>query len=122
MRALLRIRRLRAAPRWPGAVSLSAAQSDLAVALYRHYSLATGFFETNLLLAEGRLYTRSDAAIEITQRLAGLFPLIGILRVSPRPLHDWLHDRIARNRYRWFGRQDLCLVPDPELAERFLSR
>jgi predicted DCC family thiol-disulfide oxidoreductase YuxK len=39
----------------------------------------------------------------------------------PRPLRDWLYDRIARNRYRLFGRRDTCLVPSPDVANRFLA-
>ena len=99
-----------------------AAQSDLATALYRHYGLATDVWETNLLLAEGRLYTRSDAAIEITSRFGGLWSLTRAFRILPRILRNPLYDLIAGNRYRWFGRQDLCLVPTPDLADRFLAR
>lgn len=99
-----------------------AAQSDLATALYRHYGLATDVWETNLLLAEGRLYTRSDAAIEITSRFGGLWLLTRAFRILPRILRNPLYDLIARNRYRWFGRQELCLVPTPDLADRFLAR
>jgi predicted DCC family thiol-disulfide oxidoreductase YuxK len=39
----------------------------------------------------------------------------------PRPLRDWLYNRLARNRYRWFGRRDACYLPTPELAPRFLD-
>ena len=98
-----------------------AAQSPLAGAIYRHYSLATDAWETNLLLAEGVLHTKSAAGIEITARFGGIWSLIRGLRVFPRPLRDWLYDRIARNRYRWFGRQELCLVADPAHEDRFLT-
>lgn len=98
-----------------------AAQSDLATAIYRHYGLAVGVWETNLLLAEGLLHTRSEAGIEITSRFGGIWSLMRVLRLLPRPVRDWLYDRIARNRYRWFGRQDLCLVADPTQADRFLT-
>lgn len=98
-----------------------AAQSDLATAIYRHYGLSTDVWETNLLLAEGRLYTRSAAGIAITARFGGFWSVMRVLLLIPRPIRDWVYDRIARNRYRWFGRQDLCMIPEPMLADRFLA-
>lgn len=98
-----------------------AAQSDLATSLYRHYGLTTDMWETNLLLANGRLFVRSEAAIEIVSGFGGWWRLVGILRLIPRSIRDWLYDLIARNRYRWFGRHDLCLVPDSAQADRFLA-
>ena len=98
-----------------------AAQSDLATTLYRHYGLATDIWETNLLIQDGRLFVRSEAAIEIIRQFGGAWRGIGWLRLIPRPLRDWFYDRIAGNRYRWFGRHDLCLIPEPGQAERFLT-
>ena len=59
-------------------------------------------------------------AIEITRRFGGFWSLVGLLRYIPRPIRDWLYDRVASNRYRWFGRQELCLVPSPQQMDRFL--
>jgi predicted DCC family thiol-disulfide oxidoreductase YuxK len=98
-----------------------AAQSDLASAIYRHYGLPTDVWETNLLLAEGVLYTKSAAGIEITTRFGGIWSLMRLLRLLPRPLRDWIYDRIARNRYRWFGRQEFCGIADPAHEDRFLT-
>ncbi|WP_303979274.1 thiol-disulfide oxidoreductase DCC family protein [Dongia mobilis] len=98
-----------------------AAQSDLATALYRHYGLAADHWETNLLIKEGRLYIRSEAAIEIVRHFGGPWRAIGFLRLIPRTLRDWVYDRIAGNRYLWFGQHDLCLVPEPSQADRFLA-
>lgn len=105
----------------PDQFRFAAAQSTIGDALYRHYGLPTTPWDTNLLIAEGRLFTRSSAAIEITRRFGGLWSLIGLVRFVPRPWRDWLYDRIAGNRYRWFGRQELCLVPSPQQKDRFLS-
>jgi predicted DCC family thiol-disulfide oxidoreductase YuxK len=57
-----------------------------------------------LLLAAGRVFTRSDAALCIAARLRPPWPLTGALRIVPAPLRDAVYDVIARNRYRWFGR------------------
>jgi predicted DCC family thiol-disulfide oxidoreductase YuxK len=45
---------------------------------------------------------------------------VGVVRVVPRPARNWVYDRVARNRYRLFGRTDACLVPTPDVARRFL--
>jgi len=98
-----------------------AAQTDLATALYRHYGLPTDHWETNLLIKDGRLFVRSEAAIEIVAGFSGWWRALAIFRVLPRSWRDWCYDRIAGNRYRWFGRHDLCMVPDPAQADRFLA-
>lgn len=77
----------------------------------------------SVVLVEGsRWYARSDAALRIARHLRGGWPLLALLRVVPRPLRDWAYDVIARNRYRWFGRQEACMLPTPALRERFLEQ
>jgi predicted DCC family thiol-disulfide oxidoreductase YuxK len=45
---------------------------------------------------------------------------VRVFSVPPRPVRDWLYDRVARNRYRLFGRTETCMVPTPELMRRFV--
>lgn len=75
---------------------------------------------TVVLDDEGRLRTRSDAALAILAGLGGLWRMASALRVVPRPLRDAVYDWIARNRHRWFGRREACRVPEREQAQRFL--
>lgn len=96
------------------------AQSTLGQALYRHYRLDPVEFETNLVLVEGRLYTKLDAFVAVMRKLPGAWPLLSVASFLPGPIANWLYDRIARNRYRWFGRRETCLMPTPELRGRFL--
>ena len=74
-----------------------------------------------VLLAGGRVFTRSAAMLEIARRLRAPWPLLGVLRVVPRCLRDWVYDQVARRRYRWFGRNDACGVPTPEVRGRLLD-
>jgi predicted DCC family thiol-disulfide oxidoreductase YuxK len=97
------------------------AQSALGQALYRHYRLDTQVFETNLVLADGRLYTKIDAFVQVMKRLPMPWPLLAIVQVLPRFLADRLYDVIARNRYRLFGRTEDCMVPPPRMQTRFLG-
>ncbi len=76
----------------------------------------------SILLVEGeRWYRESDAALRIASQLSGAWRMLGALRVIPRPLRDPLYRWIARNRYRWFGKQETCWLPTPELRGRFLG-
>jgi predicted DCC family thiol-disulfide oxidoreductase YuxK len=100
---------------------LATAQSPLGQALYRHYGLATDDFETNLVLAEGRAYAKLDTVAIAGARLGGPWRLLLALRAIPRPLADWLYDRVARNRYRLFGRTEACMMPPPQWRDRFIA-
>jgi predicted DCC family thiol-disulfide oxidoreductase YuxK len=74
-----------------------------------------------VLVEGGRAYTRSDAALRILRRLGRGWPALALLRVVPRFVRDIVYDWIAAHRYRWFGRQAVCMVPTPELRARFLD-
>lgn len=74
-----------------------------------------------VLVAQGRVYVRSDAAIGIARRLGFPWSLAAAALVLPRFARDALYGWIARNRYRWFGKQDACMVPTPALRARFLD-
>ena len=97
------------------------AQSPLGQALFRHYGLDTEAFETNLVLIDGRAYAKLDSVADVCRRLGGRWRLLAALRLLPRPLADWLYDRIARNRYALFGRTDSCMIPPPEWRDRFID-
>jgi len=73
------------------------------------------------LVEDGHVYTRSDAALRVARRLRFPWGLFYGLVVVPRVVRDALYDVVARNRYRWFGRRDTCMVPTPELRRRFLE-
>ena len=74
-----------------------------------------------ILVEDGRLFTRSTAALRVARGLRFPWPLAYVFVVVPRPVRDWVYDAVARNRYRWFGRRDVCMVPTPELRARFLG-
>jgi len=97
------------------------AQSARGEQLYARFGLKQGDWDSNLLVLEGRIHTELDAFIEVTRRFGGLWRVMPVLYAIPRPLRDWLYNRVARNRYRWFGKRDICYLPTPDLAARFLD-
>ena len=84
-------------------------------------SLPTGTPESVLYMRQGRLYTHSSAALWILRDLGGGWRLLWAGIIVPRPLRDAVYRWVARNRYRWFGRREACMVPTPDLRERFLA-
>lgn len=77
--------------------------------------------ETLILIEDGRIYERSSAVLRIVSQLQFPWNLLGVLRIIPGPIRDAIYRWIARNRYRWFGKQDTCLLPSPEWKSRFLD-
>ena len=73
-----------------------------------------------IYLRNGRLHTRSTAALLVARDLSGVWPLAYGLIVLPRFLRNAGYDLVARHRYRWFGKRDQCMVPTAELVDRFL--
>jgi predicted DCC family thiol-disulfide oxidoreductase YuxK len=95
-------------------------QSGCGQDFLRRRNLPTDLFESFYLIEDGRVYEKSTAFLRMVRHLRRPWPLLRAARILPRPLRDWLYDRIARNRYRLFGRRDRCLMPSPEIASRFV--
>lgn len=74
-----------------------------------------------ILFENGKVYQKSSAALRIAVKLGFPWFLAGIFFIIPRFFRDWVYDFIARNRYRWFGKQDACMIPTPELKALFLD-
>lgn len=74
-----------------------------------------------LLEIDGRLYAKSSAAIKLLQMLGGVYKLSVIAWAVPRFIRDAVYDFIARNRYKWYGKRDSCMLPAHELKSRFLD-
>jgi predicted DCC family thiol-disulfide oxidoreductase YuxK len=92
----------------------TAVQEPLGHRLAEALGIDTDFPETNAVVIDGIAHMKSDAGIEILRRLPR-WGWVRHLRLIPRPLRDWLYDRVARNRYRLFGRTEACMVPDAAL-------
>ena len=76
--------------------------------------------ESVLLLSGGQLYSHSTAVLRIAGRLGGIWQLATLGWVLPRTWRDALYRFVARHRYRWFGREESCMLPTPALKARFL--
>jgi len=97
------------------------AQTDLGTELYRHYGLDTRDYETNMLIADGRAYIKSDATLRMLSGLGLPWSLAAVSRIIPLRLRDMLYGFIARNRFRIAGRRESCYLPTPEERSRFIG-
>jgi predicted DCC family thiol-disulfide oxidoreductase YuxK len=73
-----------------------------------------------ILIENETAYIYSTAALRIARRLGGIWPILYPLIAVPKPIRDFFYKLFARNRYRLFGKKDVCMVPTPEVRERFL--
>lgn len=77
---------------------------------------------TVVLVSNGKIFTRSDAVLELMRRLGGWWSLALIFKIVPRFLRDWVYKAVANNRYRWFGKREACWLPQKEWSDRFLDK
>lgn len=102
-------------------VRLATVQSPEGQALLAWAGLPVDQFDTMAVIRDRHYWERSDAFFEVIGQLPARWQPIRWLRIVPRTLRDWAYDRIARNRYRLFGRYDTCLLPNPDHEQRFLK-
>ncbi|MFM2139290.1 MAG: hypothetical protein RJA57_1597 [Bacteroidota bacterium] len=95
-------------------------QSTAAKDLLASHGLSEQFPDTVILFENGKCHTRSTAALRILRRLRGGWSLLYGLIIIPPFIRNSVYRWIARNRYRWFGKREECMVPDQKWAERFL--
>lgn len=96
-------------------------QSDFAAQELITFNFNPNQLGSILLLENGKIYTKSTAALRISKKLNGLWPMMYAFIVVPRFIRDAVYDFIAKNRYKWFGKQESCWVPTAELKSKFLG-
>ncbi len=67
-------------------------------------------------------YHKSTAALHIAKQLSGMYPLLSVCLILPKFLRDWIYDIIAKNRYKWFGKKESCMIPTPEFKALFIDQ
>lgn len=101
-------------------ILMAALQSEAGQQLLLKYGLPLENFKTFVFIENSVAYTRSTAALKFFRALGGFYKILYAFMIIPRPLRDWVYDLVSKNRYHWFGRRDICLVPTPEIQDRFL--
>ena len=103
-----------------GRIRYAALQSELGQRLLRANGMRTDDFDTAVLVENGRAHTKARAVLRVLGEMRMPWPLLAPMARLPRPLLDFFYDRVARNRYHFFGRTEACMLPPPEVRSRFI--
>jgi predicted DCC family thiol-disulfide oxidoreductase YuxK len=96
-------------------------QSEKGRLYMRQFSLPEKDIKTFLLIEDNKAYTRSTAVLKVCRYLGGWWPLCYGFIIIPQFIRDGVYNVVAKNRYKWFGQKDQCMVPTPNVRKRFLS-
>jgi predicted DCC family thiol-disulfide oxidoreductase YuxK len=96
-------------------------QSSFGQSQLKKFGLPVRELNTIFLIKDEKFFKKSDAALEIAKGMNGLWPVLYVFKIIPSFIRNFIYDWIAKNRYRWFGKQEACMIPTPELKARFLN-
>jgi predicted DCC family thiol-disulfide oxidoreductase YuxK len=96
-------------------------QSDFARQLLSKTPQSTFDLSSILVVVDNSVYDRSDAVLKICSDLEFPWKALSVFSFLPITLRDFFYNIVSRNRYRWFGKQDSCMLPTPELRARFIE-
>jgi predicted DCC family thiol-disulfide oxidoreductase YuxK len=96
-------------------------QSQFGQQVLAAHKLSNTNFKSFILLQDGIIYQKSTAALLVAKQLTGAIRLLHWCIIVPSFIRDGIYNFIAKNRYKWFGKQDACWLPTSELKSRFLD-
>ena len=97
-------------------------QSDLGKKITDYIGVDTVKTDSIILYEPGHAYhVKADAAIQIAKNIGGIYSLLDIFSIFPSWLKNSVYDFVAKNRYKWFGKKEACMIPTPEIKAKFLE-
>ena len=96
-------------------------QSEAGQKLLQQYNLPADDMESFVFIENGVAYKQSTAALKVCRHLRGLWPICYVFMIVPKFIRDGIYNWIAKNRYKWFGVKQACMIPTPEVKSRFLT-
>jgi predicted DCC family thiol-disulfide oxidoreductase YuxK len=98
-----------------------AIQSDLGQEIIKHIGIDTFKTDSIILYEPGNAYYyKAEAALKIAKELGGVYSLMGLFTFLPKGLSNVVYDYVARNRYKWYGKKDACMIPTLQMKAKFL--
>jgi len=95
-------------------------QSEIASQFFKDYNIPKGFYQSIVLIENNAVYFKSDAALRIAHKLKGLWPVLYSFKITPKAFRDYIYTIIAKNRFKWFGKKEICYVPNEKYLVKFL--
>jgi len=99
---------------------LCSVQSPEGQSILKHFDMPTEHFDTMLYVEGNQCFDKSDAFLNVVNKLTLPWRLLYVFKVIPKTIRNWLYDRIALNRYTLFGKYSSCIIPTKEHENRFL--
>ncbi|MGG5485984.1 thiol-disulfide oxidoreductase DCC family protein [Gaetbulibacter jejuensis] len=100
----------------------TALQNNTGQEIIKDFNIDTSKIDSILLFShEKGLYYKSTAALKIASQLGFPRNLMAVFLIVPTFIRNWVYDFIAKNRYKWYGKQEACMIPTPELQSKFLK-
>jgi predicted DCC family thiol-disulfide oxidoreductase YuxK len=96
-------------------------QSEVAKKFFNEYKIDKVGTDSIVLIENKTAYTYSTAALRIARKLGGIFSLLYVFIIVPKFIRDFFYRLFAKYRYKLFGKKDECMIPTPEIRERFLA-
>ena len=104
-----------------GKLKFATLQSKAGSQLLRESGIESSSFDSVVLVHRNQIETKSTAVLRLLRLLGGIWIVPYVLIVIPRSIRDLVYDFVAKNRYRWFGRREVCRIPTAEERRRFLD-
>ena len=96
-------------------------QSNAAMGIMQQFGLEQQAITSVILIDNEKVYTKTDAVIQIATHLNGWPKIFRFIKLIPKPIRNFGYELIANNRYRLFGKKAACMVPDASIRDRFLQ-
>lgn len=96
-------------------------QSDIGQQIIKAFNIDTAKTDSILLYTNGKLYSKSTAALKVAATLGFPTSILSVFLIVPAFIRNWVYDFIAKNRYKWYGKKEACMIPTPELKAKFLK-
>lgn len=96
-------------------------QSESGQSLLKQFNLPTDDFNSFVFIKGDKYFLKSSAGLHVLKELGGPWKMFYIFIIFPRPIRDFIYNIIARTRYKVFGKRETCMVPTPDLKQRFLE-
>lgn len=96
-------------------------QTEIAQQLLSKYNINKVDTDSVILIKDNKAYTHSTAVLKIANKLGGFYSILYNLIIVPKFIRDFFYKTFAKYRYKFFGKKDSCMIPTPEIRERFLN-
>lgn len=104
-----------------GKLTFTSLQGETAKELLPKFGIDPHVLTSVIFIENGKAYRESTAALKVCRYLDGGWKLLYALIIIPAFMRDAIYKWVGKNRYKWFGKQESCMLPTAEQRARFLN-